>query len=337
MPRNARLDAPGALHHVIARGIERREIFSDKSDYHDYLSRLEVIIEECGVQLYAWALIPNHFHLLIRTGVTPLSSAMRKLMTGYAVNFNKRHRRHGHLFQNRYKSILCEEEPYLLELTRYIHLNPYRAGLVKSLEELDRYPWCGHSVLTGKIKRSWQNSKEILIRFGEKIKKARDSYRRFIEEGITQGKRPELTGGGLIRSAGGWSEVLALRRHKEGIVSDSRILGSGEFVEAVLKDAEEKEAETLRLKRKKIGLRDLCKEVAEVHGIEITELTSGSRRKAATKAREDVACLAVKKLGVSGAEVARHLGVTASCINRIVIKKEEISPAGKTILDKWAS
>ncbi|MFH1955064.1 MAG: transposase [Pseudomonadota bacterium] len=328
------MDAPGALHHVIARGIERREIFRDKSDYQDYLSRLEVIIDKCNLQLYAWALIPNHFHLLIRTGLTSLSSAMKKLMTGYAVNFNKRHRRHGYLFQNRYKSILCEEESYLLELTRYIHLNPYRAGLVKSLEELDRCPWSGHSALMGKIERSWQNSEEILVRFGKEIKKARDSYRNFIKEGIAQGKRPELTGGGLIRSAGGWSEVLALRRHKEGMVSDSRILGNGKFVEAVLKEAEEREAETLRLKNKKIGLKDLCKEVAKVHRIEITELTSGSCRRVILKAREDMAQLAVKKLGMSGAEVARHLGVTTSCINR-VINKKEISLVAETILDKW--
>ena len=165
MPRGPRLDAPGTLHHVIARGIERKEIFRNKIDYTDFLKRLEIVIEKCNLQIYAWALIPNHFHLLIRTGIVPLSSAMRKLMTGYAVNFNKRYRRSGHLFQNRYKSIICEDDPYLKELVRYIHLNPYRVGFVKSLKELDQYMWCGHSVVLGRIKREWQNTNEMLELF----------------------------------------------------------------------------------------------------------------------------------------------------------------------------
>ncbi len=154
MPRLARLDAPGLLQHVMARGIERREIFKDDKDRKSFLERLATILEETQTQCYAWALIPNHFHLLLRTGQTPLSKVMRRLMTGYAVTFNRRHKRSGHLFQNRYKSIVCEEDPYLLELIRYIHLNPLRAGLVKDLRELDRYRWCGHSAILSRRKNS---------------------------------------------------------------------------------------------------------------------------------------------------------------------------------------
>ena len=152
MPRQARLDAPGVLQHIMARGIERRKIFWDDKDRSSFLERLAVILEETQTQCYAWTLIPNHFHLLLRTGPTPLSKVMRRLMTGYAVTFNHRHRRAGHLFQNRYKSVVCEEDPYLLELIRYIHLNPLRAGLVNDLKELDKYSWSGHSVLLGKRK-----------------------------------------------------------------------------------------------------------------------------------------------------------------------------------------
>jgi putative transposase len=136
----------------MARGIERREIFKDDQDRQSFLERLALILEKTQTQCYAWALIPNHFHLLLRTGLTPLSKVMRRLMTGYAVTFNKRHKRSGHLFQNRYKSVVCEEDPYLLELIRYIHLNPLRAGLVKDLKELDKYPWTGHSAILGKKK-----------------------------------------------------------------------------------------------------------------------------------------------------------------------------------------
>jgi hypothetical protein len=93
--------------------------------------------------------MPNHFHLLVRTGTRPLSQSMKRLLTGYVVNFNRRHKRYGHLFQNRYKSIICEEDPYLLELTRYIHLNPVRGGLVPRLRDLRRYPWTGHAAILG--------------------------------------------------------------------------------------------------------------------------------------------------------------------------------------------
>ncbi|MBW1708235.1 MAG: transposase, partial [Deltaproteobacteria bacterium] len=149
MPRQPRLDAPGLLQHVMARGIERGKLFRDNKDRNSFLDRLADILEETQTQCYAWALIPNHFHLLLRTGPTPLSKVMRRLMTGYAVTFNKRHKRSGHLFQNRYKSVVCEENPYLLELIRYIHLNPLRARLVQDLKELDKYPWTGHSTILG--------------------------------------------------------------------------------------------------------------------------------------------------------------------------------------------
>ncbi|MDI6687999.1 MAG: transposase [Desulfobacterales bacterium] len=152
MPRQARLDATGVLQHVMARGIERRKIFWDDKDRASFLERLAVILEQTQTQCYAWALIPNHFHILLRTGTTPLSTVMRRLMTGYAVTFNIRHRRSGHLFQNRYKSIVCEEDPYLLELIRYIHLNPLRAKLVEDLNALDKYPWTGHSAILGRRK-----------------------------------------------------------------------------------------------------------------------------------------------------------------------------------------
>jgi len=152
VPRQPRLDAPGLLQHVMARGIERRQIFKDDKDYSSFLQRFAIILEESQTQCYAWSLIPNHFHLLMRTGATPLSKIMRRLMTGHAVTFNKRHKRSGHLFQNRYKSVVCEEDSYLLELIRYIHLNPLRAKLVQDLKELDKYPWTGHSAILGRRK-----------------------------------------------------------------------------------------------------------------------------------------------------------------------------------------
>jgi REP element-mobilizing transposase RayT len=130
MPRKARIDAPGALHHIIFRGIEQRLIFRDDRDRDQLIDRLSEILAETDTPCYAWALMPNHVHFLLKTGLTPIATIMRRLLTGYAGYFNRRHRRHGHLFQNRYKSILCQEESYFRELVRYIHLNPLRAKLV---------------------------------------------------------------------------------------------------------------------------------------------------------------------------------------------------------------
>ena len=132
MPRKARIDALGALHNIIARGIERRSIFADDNDRNRLLTRLDNIVSETQTSCYAWALILNHFHLLLRTGSSSISTVMRRLLTDYTMSYNHRHRRYVHVFQNRYKSVLCRQDPYLLELVRYIHLNPLRAGVVSS-------------------------------------------------------------------------------------------------------------------------------------------------------------------------------------------------------------
>jgi REP element-mobilizing transposase RayT len=142
MPRKARIDAPGAVQHIIIRGIERKNIFRNDADRKNFTARLSTIISETQTTCYAWALIPNHVHLLLRTGAIPIATVMRRLLTGYAVSFNLKYKRHGQLFQNRYKSILCQEDLYLKELVRYIHLNPMRAKLVSDLKALDRYRWC---------------------------------------------------------------------------------------------------------------------------------------------------------------------------------------------------
>ena len=168
MPRKARIDASGALHHVIGRGINRQEIFSDKTDYLNFLERLGDLLVETKTSCYAWALIPNHFHLLLRTGNAPVSIFMKRLLTGYAVNYNRRHQRFGHLFQNRYKSILCQEDTYLLELVRYIHLNPLRAKIVADYKSLGRHSFCGHIVILGRRRNDWQDTYYILRLFGDK-------------------------------------------------------------------------------------------------------------------------------------------------------------------------
>ena len=240
MPREKRIQIQGAIHHVITRGLERRDIFLDDTDRREFLTRLERALEKTGCQCFGWALMSNHFHLLIRTGIKSLSDLMRKILTGYAIYFNRKYKRHGYVYQNRYKSVLCQEDEYLLELVRYIHTNPIRAGIVNGLNELDQYPWTGHAVLMGRVKRFWQSTDEVLILFGMRRAEARGKYREFIRDGIHISKRDDLIGGDLRRSAGGWEEVKRLRKKNESWRGDERILGNRMFVEEVLKAAEEK-------------------------------------------------------------------------------------------------
>jgi putative transposase len=237
MPRQARLDAPGTLHHVIIRGIEKRRIFKDNKDREDFVRRMGETALASNTFIYAWALLTNHAHILLRSGTDGLSSYMRRLLTGYATRYNRRHNRHGHLFQNRYKSIICEEEPYFLELVRYIHLNPLRAGMVKDLPGLTNYRWSGHGVLMGRHSNDWQACTAVLERFGRIAAKARAAYEEHVSDGVAQGSRPELVGGGLVRSLGGWSEVKALRKLGITEASDDRVLGSGDFIERLLREA----------------------------------------------------------------------------------------------------
>ena len=234
MPRQARLDAPDTLHHVMGRGIERTAIFRDDTDRTDFIARLAALAERGAWTVYAWALLPNHAHLLVRTGAHPLPHSMRSLLTGYVVNFNRRHKRVGHLFQNRYKSIVVEEEPYLLELVRYVHLNPLRAKVVSELRQLARYPWTGHSALLGTVPRPWQDTQTILTQFGATAARATRAYQAFVADGLPRGRRPELGGGGLRRSVGSWAEVRALRQQGPPTLADARILGQGAFVERLL-------------------------------------------------------------------------------------------------------
>ena len=186
MPRLARLDAclcisarrqaPGVLHHIMIRGIERRKIFRIDKDRKDFLDRLSTLLPKTETSYYAWVFLPNHAHFLFRTDTIPLAKLMRRLLTGYAVSFNRRHKRYGQLFQNRYKSIVCQEEVYLRELVRYIHLNPIRTGIVRILGELNKYAYNGLSVLMRRKKRPWQNVDYVLSYFGNTPRRARKHY-----------------------------------------------------------------------------------------------------------------------------------------------------------------
>lgn len=308
MPRQSRLDVPGALHHVMGRGIERRALFIDGLDREDFLSRIERLVEKKALVVYAWALMPNHFHLLMRSTLVPLSRTMRSLMTGYAGYFNRKHQRVGHLFQNRFKSVLCEEDSYLLELVRYIHLNPLRAGIVDSLGSLEPSGLTGHSVLLKKVDRPWQDTNEVLSRFSPSEEKARKAYQRFMEDGLNKPAPENLEGGGLVRSFGGWGAVASLRKGREQYRSDERVLGGSDFVEGLLKKSEEEEGNRKLLQRK-WDLGRLLDAVCERVKVSVDSLGGGGKDRDVALAREGVSYLWVKGLGRSGGELARETGM----------------------------
>ncbi|MGA7144318.1 MAG: transposase [Desulfobacterales bacterium] len=331
MPRKARIDAPGALHHIIVRGIERRKIFYDDNDRKNFLDRLGVILTDTKTPCFAWALIPNHLHLLLRTGVSPIAAVMRRLLTGYAVSFNRRHRRHGQLFQNRYKSVLCQEDPYLLELVRYIHLNPLRAGLVSDLRKLDRHPYCGHSILMNKRKNYWQDTQYVLKLFNRKYSIARRRYREYVKKGIDEGKRPDLIGGGLIRRAGGWSVVKALRKSDARMKGDERILGDGDFVETVLSKARENLERRYTLDAKSCDFEWLVKRVAKLLNIEPEDVLTRGKYKQSVKARALLCYWGTRELRMTTVELAKKLNLAQPTISqssmrgRIIAKDEGLN------------
>jgi len=309
------LDAPGSLHHVMVRGIERRKIFESDKDREDFLRRLGRVVIEERTTCFAWSLLSNHAHILLRTGTLPLAKMMRRLLTGYAVSFNLRHQRSGHLFQNRYKSILCDEDVYLLELVRYIHLNCLRARMVTDMEELDRFRWSGHSVLMGSEERAWQARGEVLAYFSENEKVARRRYRQFIADGISLGRKEELTGS-RRRGRGEEGEEEPARQ------PDGRILGSSDFVERVLKEEERRDRERVLLKRKGIDIEGLMNLIGKKMKVTREEIMGGGQRGEVSVARSVFCYLASRNLGKTGRELSRALGLTPAAIHYAIVRGE---------------
>jgi len=258
----------------------------------------------------------------------PISRVMRKLLTGYAVTFNKRHRRHGHLFQNRYKSILCEEEAYLQELVRYIHLNPLRAGIVKDLRGLASYSFCGHSALMGNKERSWQDKDYVLGYFGKTEKEAKERYVEFVSRGVEEGSRPDLVGGGLLRTVGGWKGLKDLRDSGEKVRADERVLGGSDFVERVLRESAEEWERKSILKQRGENLPRLLEKIAERFGLDTEDLKSGSRARTVAKARAVLCYLGVRSLGLSLANMSKELGISPSAVSKAIVRGKKELKAG---------
>jgi REP element-mobilizing transposase RayT len=322
MPRTARIDIPGLLQHVIVRGIERRDIFLNDDDRRFFLERLAKLLSATGTECLAWALMSNHFHLLLCPRVTKLSVFMRRLLTGYAIVFNLQHQRSGHLFQNRYKSIVCQEDTYLLELVRYIHLNPLRAGLVKTIDELDGYPWGGHAVLMGNHELNGHQADDVLRLFGRSKRSARQKYREFVIDGIKNGRRDDLVGGGLRRS-------MAASHASDYVAFDERILGNSAFVESLWREVDPQENYGA-----KMSLTGIIQGTAEVFGVKVDALRQGSRVKDLAEAKAVICYLAVRECGFNGVEVAQALNLSRSGVSVAAKRGGELMKENPSIWER---
>lgn len=317
MPRKPRLEAQGLLYHIIARGIEGRNIFADQDDYKAFLSRLSDVLMDTFTKCYAFCLMPNHFHLLIKRDRTPVSTVMRRLLTGHAVNFNKKHKRTGHLFQNRYKSIICQEQIYLLELIRYIHLNPVRSGIVKTIDGLNEYRFSGHQALIGRRNFAWYETDHVLALFGNTKTRSRKAYLVFIKDGFSMGKNPVYSGGGLKRSLG-YPEHYP----EEKQAFDERILGDGDFVLDLIGREVQIEPEEPDPSK---DFQELVAKVCRLIQVSPNLIGSGARARNVVDARAAIAFVAVTELGLTFAETARRINVNRSSVPKLLKRGEEIS------------
>jgi putative transposase len=197
--------------------------------------------------------------------------------------------------------------------------------MVDSLSALDRYPWSGHSSVMGHAEYDWHDTAYVLGWFGKRLKHARQTYRRFVEGGIEMGRQPHLVGGGLVRSAGGWSEVKALRRIGMREKGDDRILGGGDFVSQTLNEAElVKKYRLANLDREKAAFELIERSCQEI-GISGQTLSGGSRLREVSKLRHELTLRLTEELGLSFAEIARLLGVSTSAIAKAFQRRKSKS------------
>ncbi len=302
MPRSRRLDAPGCVQHVMLRGIEGRSIFLDDRDRRALFDRLARVLPESGMRCLAWTFMPNHVHLVLRTGPVRLATVTARIGTGHALHFNRRHDRVGHLFQNRYRSILVDDESYLITLVRYTHLNPVRAGLVE-LAALAVYPWTGHASLMGCAAAPFQEVRSILERFGAKPREAR---RRLASWMLLDPGHSDCAGRDRSLEAE-WAGVqLACGTPRS--VSD----GPGDGANPPPHPAQ-------------VNLDELIAEVCAGYRLEEWEVRGAGRSRRVSKARALIVHRARVELGFSGPEIGRALRITKSAVAQAQARGRELS------------
>jgi REP element-mobilizing transposase RayT len=303
MPQMARLESPGALAHIMARGIDGCNIFRAVADREEFLTRFSVLIKDVGYKCLAWCLMDNHYHLFLRCSENPMSRLMRPLNSAYARWYNKKYERKGYLFQDRFKSVLCQDMDYAKQLIRYIHLNPVRAQKVPSLAALKGWPWCGHAFLIGDkgaLGKGFQDRTEALRRFSTSENKAIRSYLAYLEEGID----PEnARNTGLLER----TETVEITGAHKGWPA---VIGDPEFVREAM------EAHRIGMQRKHrkadyhYVLAAIEKDVSKKYVLKPGELLERGRRNARAEARAIFCFRAHHDELIPFSVIARYLRIT---------------------------
>jgi len=310
-----RPDWEGALHHVMARGILGEALFMDGRGAADMAARLSELVPGLSFRVFAWVIMPNHLHLLLASGPVPLSRLMHSLLTGFAVSYNLRHERVGHVFQGRFKSILVEHEAYFRKLVRYIHLNPLRAGIVPGVEELDAYPWSGHAAMTGHATCRWMDARGSLLEFGTEESAARKSYLEALDADV-EGREDclEFDRGTLIIGPDGLEEVDP-GRDEPSWSTGLRVLGGREFAMDVLNRV--RGAEGIRIRDRQWvhdGLGELFAKIEARRGYGEAVLRGRSRSPELAFLRAAIAWVAARRYGLTCGDISRLLGCTRSAV-----------------------
>ncbi len=284
MSRKPRIHLPGGLYHVIFRGNAGQDVFLNDADRYRFYLLLQEGTCRFGYRVHAFCLMSNHIHIVLQAGDIPLSRGMHNLSFRYTRWINWREKRTGHLFQGRYKAVLVDRDSYLLELVRYIHLNPVRAGLVPKHEE---YPWSSHRTYLGREMLPWLTTDWILGQFGKSVARARTAYMAFVHEGAGGERRPEFHGAGV----------------------DSRFLGDDSFMNKCL-------AGTGGMPHR-LTAQQITDKVCLAYQIDLSDLQSKSQQRIASEARAVAGWLAHGS-GVTLSDVARLVNRDAGSISSAV-------------------
>lgn len=327
MPRTYRVDWENSVHHVMARGIEKGDIFKYDTDRADFVDRLERCVKETDASILAWALMPNHVHLLVRTGTVPLWKFMHKLLTGHAVYYNTKYDRVGHLFQNRYRSILVQTETYFMKLVRYIHRNPLKANIVQNTDMLNKYPWTGHLGLIFPGLYSWQDTKYVLKEYnGNKMDKI-CQYMNFIQDPGGNDSEMFYDYGNIIMGSDGIKKINTTSICSSGVHTQFRVLGNLDFARKVYDRISENEKGNLRDRSSEhLDIRSVLEYASETWNISIRLLTSGVKQRRVASAREFVCFTLNRTLGVKLTDCAKLLNITPAGVYKSAKRFSERNP-----------
>ena len=315
MPRRRRIVCPGEIHHVISRSIDGIEIFTNDLERSKFISSLGTLITKTDCMCYAWSIMPNHYHLVLRPLGDSLSTLMRRLNGSYARYFNRRHNRRGYLFQDRFKSIATQRHDYLCELIRYVHLNPIRAGLVKTLKMLETYRWCGHGAMMGCQNVPWQSVNEALWRFANQKKKAREAYVKFLKAGLMDSSQHKD------------SLISLLQKSKFGSDNavpdaDDRLIGDADFIRKAIAKAEYDIRSHAKYRTARPTLKAISQQIGKKMHIDPHEIFSKGRNNKRAEFRVRFFKQAVRKYGYKACEIAAFLGITPGAVSKTIYAKE---------------